>query len=51
MLAPSSRTTLRAALSATTAAYSALPGRATSVGWIRRFVPAASAISPYWFVV
>lgn len=51
VLAPSSSVTLRAALSASTAFASALPGRPTSVGWTRRFVPLASTTSPYWFVV
>src|SRR6478735_5021991 len=46
--APSSSVTARAALSATTAAYSAEPGRAASVGCTSGLSPAARPISPYW---
>ncbi len=47
--APSSRVTERAVLSATAEVYSAVPGRAVSVGCTSGLSPAASAISPYWF--
>ena len=51
MLAPSSRTTPRAALSALTAAIAAAScASATSVGVSSGCVPVASPISAYWLV-
>src|SRR4051794_22133950 len=47
---PSSRVTLRAALSAATAAAAAVFGRATSVVCRSGVVPTARPTSPYWFV-
>ena len=52
MLAPSSSTTPRAALSALTAAIAAVScASATSVGTISGLVPVARPISAYWFVL
>ena len=50
VVAPSSSTTLRAALSAVAARASAEPGRPTSVGCSSGDVPNARPTSPYWFV-
>ncbi|OLT50958.1 hypothetical protein BJF88_02345 [Cellulosimicrobium sp. CUA-896] len=46
VVAPSSRTTARAARSATAAAASGLPGRPADVGWRNGSVPAASRNEP-----